>query len=36
MVKALEEHNKAIKLEPKNAINYHNKGAAYFRMNKYE
>lgn len=26
----------AIKYEPKNAINYHNKGAAYFRLKNYD
>lgn len=29
---AVECHQKAISLEPGNAINYHNKGAAYYRM----
>ena len=28
---AIQEHGLAIELEPKNPINYHNKGAAYFR-----
>ncbi len=29
---AVKSHDEAIKLEPKNSINYHNKGAALFRM----
>ena len=34
--KAINEHTTAIKLEPGNAINYHNKGAALFRSGEYE
>jgi len=34
--KAVEAHDRAIKLEPKNPINYHNKGAAVFRLQQFE
>lgn len=33
---AINSHNKAIDLEPNNAINYHNKGAAYMRSSRVE
>ncbi len=33
--KAIESHNKAIELEPKHSINYHNKGAAFFRLGQF-
>ena len=33
---AINSHNKAIDLQPNNAINYHNKGAAYLRSGRIE
>ncbi len=33
---AIDNHKKAIEMEPNNSINYHNVGAALFRMENYE
>jgi tetratricopeptide (TPR) repeat protein len=34
--KAIADHNRAVQIEPRNAINYTNRGAAYYGLKKYE